>query len=79
MPKKEDLIQAAKKEEEKKNKKTYNLWDFTKFTMPYLWKGGFWIRFQTVLTFVLLFVSRGLNVLHPLVLKFAIDDITCDS
>ena len=26
-------------------KKKYGLWDFTKFTVPYLWKGGFMIRF----------------------------------
>jgi ATP-binding cassette subfamily B protein len=34
---------------------------------------------QTILTFLLLFVSRGLNVSHPLILKFAVDDITCNS
>ena len=32
-----------------------------------------------MLTFVLLIVSRGLNVMHPLILKFAVDDITCNS
>jgi hypothetical protein len=25
-------------------KKSYGLWDFFKFTVPYLWRGGFWIR-----------------------------------
>jgi hypothetical protein len=72
-----DKSPSKKPEEEKK--KTYSLWDFMKFTMPFLWRGGFWIRVQTILTFLLLFVSRGLNVSHPLILKFAIDDITCDS
>ena len=74
LPRKEELVEKAKAEAEKK-KKTYSLWDFTKFTMPFLWKGGFLIRFQTVLTFILLFISKGLNVLHPLILKFAIDEI----
>jgi len=72
MPKKEDLVAKAQAE---KKKKTYSLWDFTKFTMPFLWKGGFLIRLQTILTFVLLLVAKGLNVTHPLILKFAIDSI----
>ncbi len=74
MPKKEDLVAQAKAQAEK-NKKTYSLWDFTKFTMPFLWKGGFVIRIQTILTFVLLFLAKGLNVMHPLILKFTIDNI----
>lgn len=70
--------QVAKvKAEAAKKKKTYSLWDFVKFTLPFLWKGGIWIRIQTVLTFILLFISRGLSVTHPLILKFAIDSITC--
>ena len=43
LPKKEDLV-AKKKEEDAKNKKTYSLWDFAKFTLPFLWRGGFMIR-----------------------------------
>lgn len=70
---------APAKKEEKEKKKDYSLWDFMKFTFPYLWRGGFWIRVQTILTFFLLFISRGLNVSHPLILKFAVDDITCNS
>lgn len=34
------------------------------------------IRLQTVLTFIMLILSRGLNVLHPLILKLAVDAIT---
>lgn len=49
--------------------------DFARFTLPYLWAGGFWIRVQTVVTFILLIVSRLLNVTHPLILKYAIDAI----
>ena len=75
MPKKEELVAKTKAAEAEKQKKTYTLWDFTKFTMPFLWKGGFLIRVQTVLTFVLLFVAKGLNVTHPLILKFVIDRI----
>ena len=43
IPKKEDLV-AKKKEEDAKNKKSYSLWDFAKFTLPFLWRGGFMIR-----------------------------------
>ena len=74
LPKKEDLV-AKKKEEDAKNKKTYSLWDFAKFTLPFLWRGGFMIKLQTILTFILLFVSKGLNVTHPIILKYAIDEI----
>jgi hypothetical protein len=70
LPKKEDLQAKAAAETKKK---TYTLWDFAKFTLPFLWRGGFVIRVQTVLTFVLLFLSKGLNVTHPLILKYAID------
>ena len=76
LPDKEKEIEKAKKETEA-TKKTYSLLDFTKFTLPYLWRGGFWIRVQTVITFVLLIVSRLLNVTHPLILKYAIDAISC--
>ncbi len=44
MPKKEELVAKTKAAEAEKQKKTYTLWDFTKFTMPFLWKGGFLIR-----------------------------------
>ena len=32
-----------------------------------------------MITFILLVLSRGLNVLHPVILKFAIDEITAGS
>lgn len=71
MEEKKTTIIAAKK-------KKYGLWDFTKFTVPYIWKGGFMIQLQTVLTLLMLLTSRALNVTHPLILKFAIDAITLD-
>ena len=58
------------------SKKSYSIWDFMKFTMPFIWKGGLIIRIQTILTFVLLITSRVLTVIHPLILKMVIDDIT---
>lgn len=79
LPTKKEEEAKAKAEADKKAKKTYSLWDFTKFTLPYLWRGGWAIRAQTVLTFVLLILSRTLNVTHPLILKMAIDNITCYS
>ena len=44
MPKKEDLIEKEKEKAAEKPKKTYSLWDFTKFIMPFLWKGGIVLR-----------------------------------
>ena len=68
---------AKKADDAKAKKKSYSLLDFAKFTIPYLWKGGFWIRLQTILTVLLLIVSKMINVLHPLILKYAIDGIAC--
>ncbi len=73
-PKKEEMV-AKKKEEEAKNKKTYSLWDFAKFTFPFLWKGGFMIRVQLMFSFILMFLAKGLNVTHPIILKYAIENI----
>lgn len=70
--------QAKKKPEAAPKAKKYSMWHYFKFTMPFLWKGGFWIRVQTVLTFILLVISRLLNVTHPLILKYTIDAIGCD-
>jgi len=71
--------QPAKPEAKAPPKKKYGLWDFTKFTVPYLWKGGLVIRIQTILSVMLLVLSRGLSVVHPLILKYVIDHVTCDS
>ncbi len=74
LPKKEEMV-AKKKEEEAKNKKTYSLWDFAEFTFPFLWKGGFMIRVQLMFSFILMFLAKGLNVTHPIILKYAIENI----
>ena len=47
--------------------------------MPFLWRGGFWIRVQTVLTFILLVLSKVLSVAHPIILKYVISAVTCDT
>ena len=41
-------------------------------------KQPFFIKFTTVFTFFLLFVSRMANITHPLILKAIIDNISCD-
>jgi ABC-type bacteriocin/lantibiotic exporter with double-glycine peptidase domain len=69
----------AKKGANALKKKKYGLWAFTKFTVPYLWRGGLVIRIQTVLSVFLLVLSRALSVVHPLILKAVIDHVTCDS
>jgi hypothetical protein len=52
------------------------MWDFLKFTLPFIWNRGWVIRIQTILTFIFLIASKALNVVHPLLLKTVIDDIT---
>ena len=79
------LLQQNKKEVTKKpakswhsegSKKQYSLLDFMKFTFPFLWKGGYIVKTCTVLTFVLLVLTKVLNVIHPLILKEVIDAVT---
>ena len=36
------------------------------------------MKFTVVLTFILLFTSRALNIVHPLILKGIIDNILCE-
>lgn len=79
LPTKKEEEAKAKAEADKKDKKTYSMWDFTKFTLPYLWHGGWTIRVQTILTFILLILSKLLSVAHPLILNLVIDNITCYS
>ncbi len=61
--------------EPEKKKKKYSLWDFTKFTLPFLFKGTLFIKIQTLLTFLMLFLSKGLSSGNPLLLKMAVDNI----
>lgn len=79
------LTEERKKEEAKRkestwgadaSKKKYGMWDFFSFTLPFLWKGGLLIKIQTILTFALMILAKGLNVIHPLILKMVIDDMT---
>jgi len=44
--------------------------------MPFLWKGGIALKMQTIVSFMLLFLSKVLSVTSPLVLKLVIDNIT---
>ena len=46
-----------------------------KFTMPALWQGSCWIKFQVISTVFLIILAKVLNVLHPLVLKLVIDTL----
>ena len=80
------LLEEKKEEEEIKDnqnqlgdferKKQYGIWDFVKFTFPFLWKGGLKIRIYTVITLLLLVLTKMLNVTHPLILKLIIDGVT---
>jgi ATP-binding cassette subfamily B protein len=50
--------------------------DFFKFVLPFLWRGGLIIKINTILTILLLIAAKGMNVIHPLILKMVIDEIT---
>ena len=56
--------------------KNYGYWYFLKFTFPAIWKQGWLLRIQVVITFSLLVLSKVLNVIHPLILKEVINDVT---
>ena len=55
------------------------MWDFIKFTLPYLWTSGKLIRLQTILSIILLILSKIFSVIHPLILKQVIDLISSES
>ena len=55
------------------------MWDFIKFTLPYLWTGGALIRIQTILSIILMILAKAFSVVHPLILKQVVDHISCDS
>ena len=57
--------------------KTYGTRDFLAFAVPFIWKGGAAVKISTILMFVSLIISRLGNVVHPLVLKQVVRNITC--
>lgn len=85
----DDKIEQVKKQLEEKKKKSMNAWGetgdkksfgligFAKFTAPRLWRGDFFNKFLVVLNFVLILANKGANVVVPIVLKYAVDAITC--
>lgn len=52
--------------------------EFLAFTWPFLWKGGWEVKLTTLFTFIMLLSSRVLTVIHPLILKRVIENITCE-
>lgn len=48
-----------------------------KFTAPRVWYGGFYQKFLVIFNFLLIFANKGTNVLVPIILKNAVDAITC--
>jgi hypothetical protein len=52
--------------------------DFYKFSFPFMWKGGCHVKVSTIGMFIILIISRFGNVIHPLVLKEVVANITCD-
>jgi len=43
-----------------------------------MWRGSCFAKFVTIITFVLLIVSRIANTSHPLILGQIVADISCD-
>ena len=56
--------------------KSYGLWYALKFIIPFMWKGGCAIRFQVVLSFMMIVTSKLLNNLHPIILANIVNTIT---
>lgn len=57
--------------------KEYGTKDFLAFAVPFIWRGGATVKISTILMFVSLIISRLGNVVHPLVLKQVVQNITC--
>ena len=47
-----------------------------KVRITWIWKQGWLLRIQVILTFSLLILSKMLNVIHPLILKEVINNVT---
>lgn len=47
------------------------------FAVPFIWKGSLVVKISTIGMFITLIVSRLGNVIHPLVLKAVIENISC--
>lgn len=57
--------------------KSFGLIYFMKFTFPFMWKGGWSIKLQTLLTAFCLILSKCFNVAHPAVLGMVVNSIVC--
>ena len=58
--------------------KGHGFTDFVAFAVPFMWRGGCAVKVSTIGMFVILIISRFGNVIHPLVLKQVVTNITCD-
>ena len=51
---------------------------FFTFAGPYMWRGNIYHKLTTVLTFVLMLLSKAAAVAYPLMLAYIIEAIVCD-
>ena len=56
--------------------KDYGIFYTLKFALPLLWRGGCVVKLQLLVTILLTLTAKVLAVIHPIVLKFVIDDMT---
>lgn len=56
--------------------KDYGIFYTLKFALPLLWRGGCVVKLQLLVTILLTLAAKVLAVIHPIVLKFVIDDMT---
>jgi len=84
----EKLKEKLKRLEEKKKKsmnawgdtgvkKSFGLWGYSKFTWPRIWTGSFRKKFIVLLNIFMLVAWKLMTVFVPIVLKLAVDAITC--
>ena len=71
-----EVINDKEIKEDKKDKTNpRGIWFTAKFIFVALWQGGLWIKFQVILTLIMIVLAKILNVFHPLVLKILIDTL----
>ena len=58
--------------------RSYGFGEFLTFSAPMLWRGSCGVKFMTIMMFISLLISRLAQVVHPLVLKQVIKNVSCD-
>ena len=58
------------------SKEGKGVWNFLKFTIPALFRQGFKIKALSIICLCLVLLNKLSNVVHPLILKYAVDEVS---